>query len=141
MAKTSNSHPEGTPQFPETVAAAIRAARQKQSLDIVVLDLREIGAFADYFVVCTGLNPRQIAAIAEGIGDTLREELGDRAAVVEGGKQSGWILLDYFNVVVHIFSQECREFYDLERLWGTAVRHEIASEDTRPDQTRTTLSD
>ena len=130
MAKTNSSRPEDTPRFPKTVTAAIQAAREKQSLDIVVLDLREIGAFADYFVVCTGQNPRQMAAIAESIGDTLRNELGDRAAVVEGGKQSGWILLDYFNVVVHIFSQECREFYDLERLWGTAVRHEIASEAT-----------
>jgi ribosome-associated protein len=73
-------------------------------------------------VICTGENTRQINAIADAVRETLKSELGERPVLAEGEDRSEWILLDYFNFVVHVFSRECRAFYDLERLWGAAVR-------------------
>ena len=105
------------PKLPTPVAGAVRAARDKKALDVVVLDLRKAGGFTDYFVICTGTNPRQINAIADGVEDALRKDFGERPALAEGVHKSEWILLDYFNFIVHIFSRECRGFYDLERLW------------------------
>ena len=99
--------------------------RSKKALDVVVLDLRKAGGFTDYFVICTGASARQLNAIADGVEDTLRQELGERPALAEGVKKSEWVLLDYFSFVVHVFSRECRAFYSLERLWGSAVRHEF----------------
>ena len=113
------------PRYPKAVAAAVRAARDKKAFDLVVLDLRKAGGFTDYFVICTGGNARQINAIADGVKDTLRDELGERAGHAEGVEKSEWILLDYFDFVVHVFSRDCRSFYALERLWGEAVRHEF----------------
>ena len=117
-----------TPKLPKAVASAIRAARDRKAVDIVVLDLRKAGGFTDYFVICTGTNPRQIHAIADAVGATLRSDLGERPALAEGADRSEWILLDYFDFVVHVFSRECRAFYDLERLWGSAERFAIADE-------------
>ena len=110
------------------MASAIRAARDRKAVDIVVLDLRKAGGFTDYFVICTGTNPRQIHAIADAVNATLRSDLGERPALAEGANRSEWILLDYFDFVVHVFSRECRTFYDLERLWGNAERFAIADE-------------
>jgi ribosome-associated protein len=114
------------------VACAVRAARDKKAVDVVVLDLRKAGGFTDYFVICTGVNPRQIQAIADHVETTLRTELGERPALVEGVEKSEWVLLDYFNFVVHVFGPECRAFYGLERLWGSAARHEYADEEHAP---------
>ena len=114
-----------TPRLPKPVASAVRAALDKKAVDVVVLDLRKAGGFTDYFVISTGTNPRQIAAITDAVEDTLRKELGERPALAEGVEKSEWILLDYFNFVVHVFSRECRAFYGLERLWGNADRHEF----------------
>ncbi len=113
------------PKLPKAVAAAVRAARDKKAFDNVVLDLRKAGGFTEYFVLCTAGNPRQIQAIADGVEDTLRADLHERPALVEGVEKSEWILLDYFNFVVHVFSRDCRAFYDLERLWGNAQRYEF----------------
>jgi ribosome-associated protein len=110
------------------VACAVRAARDKKAQDVIVLDLRDTGGFTDYFVICTGANPRQIAATADAVRDALKNELDERPALTEGVDRSEWILLDYFNFVVHIFSRECRAFYGLERLWGNAERHEFPDE-------------
>jgi ribosome-associated protein len=110
------------------VATAIEAARDKKALDTVVLDLRKADGFTDYFVICSGANPRQIAAIADAVQETLKKQLDERPAVAEGMKSSEWILLDYFNFVVHIFSRECRSFYGLERLWGNADRYDFSDE-------------
>jgi ribosome-associated protein len=115
-----------TPRLPKAVAGAVRAALEKQAVDVVVLDLRKAGGFTDYFVICSGNNPRQIDAIADGIEASLKKELGERPALAEGIEKSEWILLDYFNFVVHVFSRECRAFYGLERLWGNAERYEFA---------------
>jgi ribosome-associated protein len=117
-----------TPKLPKSVATAVRAARDKKAENVIVLDLRSAGGFTDYFVICTGNNPRQITAIADSVRDTLKSELDERPALTEGMDRSEWILLDYFNFVVHVFSRECRTFYGLERLWGNAERHEIDDE-------------
>ena len=118
----------GPARLPKAVAVAIAAARDKQATDMVVLDLRKAGGFTDYFVLCTGNNPRQITAIADSVRETLKKELGERPTLSEGVDKSEWILLDYFNFVVHVFSRECRSFYGLERLWGNAERHEFSDE-------------
>ena len=116
------------PRLPKAVAAAVEAARDKKAMDTVVLDLRKADGFTDYFVICSGANPRQITAIADAVQETLKQQLGERPAVAEGVKSSEWILLDYFNFVVHVFSRECRSFYGLERLWGNATRYEFWDE-------------
>jgi ribosome-associated protein len=115
-------------RFPRAIAGAVRAALDKKAEDVVVLDLRQAGGFTDFFVICTGGNPRQITAIADGVRETLKRDLDERPTLTEGIDRSEWILLDYFNFVVHVFSRECRAFYALERLWGNAERHEFADE-------------
>ena len=118
-----------TAKLPKAVSIAIQAARDKKASDVVVLDLRKTGGFTDFFVICTGNNARQIAAIADAVGETLKKELGERPALSEGVDRSEWVLLDYFNFVVHVFSRECRSFYALERLWGNAERIDFPNED------------
>jgi ribosome-associated protein len=116
-------------KLPKAVACAVRAARDKKAADVIVLDLRHAGGFTDYFVICTGGNARQITAIADSVREMLKNELDERPALTEGVDRSEWILLDYFNFVVHVFSRECRAFYGLERLWGNAERHEFLDEE------------
>lgn len=128
-AKTSRVRSPATAKLPKAVATAIAAARDKKASDVVVLDLRKAAGFTDYFVICTGNNPRQIMAIADAVRETLKKELGERPTLAEGVDRSEWILLDYFNFVVHIFSRECRSFYALERLWGNAERIEFPNEE------------
>jgi ribosome-associated protein len=123
-ARSTSGKSSSRSRFPKSVSTAIEAARDKKAFDIVVLDLRKAGGFTDFFVICTGANPRQIAAIADAVRVALKQE-GERPALTEGTDASAWVLLDYFNFVVHVFSRECRAFYDLERLWGDARRHEI----------------
>jgi ribosome-associated protein len=126
--KTSRTGDSRKPRLPKDVAAAVAAVCDKKAEDVVVLDLRKTGGFTDYFVICTGTNARQMTAIADSVQDTLRQSLDQRPALAEGVDKSEWILLDYFNYVVHIFSRECRAFYGLERLWGNAERREISNE-------------
>jgi ribosome-associated protein len=114
--------------LPRSLSTAVRAARDKKAMDVVVLDLRKTGGFTDFFLICTGANSRQIQAIADAVATALREELGERPTLSEGVDRSEWILLDYFDFVVHVFSRECRAFYDLERLWGNAERYEVSDE-------------
>src|SRR5688572_7998923 len=128
LAKAAAPKAARKPRLPKAVATAVQAALDKQAADVVVLDLKKAGGFTDYFVICTGNNPRQINAIADAIDDTLRKDLGEKPALTEGVEKSEWILLDYFNFVVHVFSRECRAFYGLERLWGNAERHEFSDE-------------
>jgi len=126
--KTARTGESRKPRLPRDVAAAVTAVCDKKAEDVVVLDLRKTGGFTDYFVICTGGNARQMTAIADSVLDTLKQSLQERPALAEGVNKSEWILLDYFNFVVHIFSRECRAFYGLERLWGNAERHEITDE-------------
>ena len=123
---TRKSATFGIPRLPRSVAGAVRAAHDRKALDVVILDLRKADGFTDYFVICTGGNPRQIKAIADGVTDVLREDFGERPVLAEGVHKSEWILLDFFNFVVHVFSSDCRAFYGLERLWGNAERYECA---------------
>lgn len=123
-AGTRTTPAKRAPKLPKAVAGAIAAARDKQAIDVVVLDLRKAGGFTDYFVICSGANLRQIRAIADAVEETLRTDFGERPMLAQGHGKSEWILLDYFNFVVHVFTRECREFYGLERLWGSAERHE-----------------
>jgi ribosome-associated protein len=108
-------------KFPAQVQRAIEAAQDRKAIDVVVLDLRPAEGFTDYFVIMTGANARQIQAISDAIQEALGSS-GAMPAHVEGGDRAGWILLDYFDFIVHIFSPETRAFYSLERLWGSAER-------------------
>ncbi|MGH9558253.1 MAG: ribosome silencing factor, partial [Bryobacteraceae bacterium] len=99
--------------------SAVRAAELKQACDIVVLDVREATSFADYFVICTGSNARQVQAIANAIERQLKKE-GESPSSVEGLANAEWVLVDYGDLLVHIFSPKAREYYDLERLWRDA---------------------
>ena len=113
------------PKLPGMVSSVLDAVAGKKAEDVVVLDLRKAGGFTDYFVICTGANTRQIAAMADAVRDTVMRDFAERPALTEGVDKSEWILLDYFDFVVHIFSPECRAFYGLERLWGNAERFEV----------------
>ena len=108
--------------LPQGVTIAVAAAQDKKAENLVVMDLRKAGGFTDYFVICTGANARQITAIADSIREALKRELDDRPSVAEGVDRAEWILLDYFDFVVHVFSRDYRAFYNLERLWGNAER-------------------
>jgi len=108
-----------TPRLSRQVIEAVHAAADKKAQDLVVLDLRKAAGFTDYFVMATGQSTRQIRTIAEAVEERLRE-LGARPAHAEG-KDTEWVLLDYFDFVVHVFSAETRAFYGLERLWGSAT--------------------
>jgi ribosome-associated protein len=106
------------------VSEAILACQDKKAEQVTILELEKgSGAFTDYFVVCSGTNPRQIQAIADSVEERL-EGLGMRPTHTEGYKQAEWVLLDYVDFVVHIFSETARQFYDLERLWKSASRLE-----------------
>jgi ribosome-associated protein len=111
-------------RFPAQVQQAIEAAQDRKAGDVVVMDLRPAHGFADFFLIVTGQNPRQIKAIADSVQESLGAR-GVKPAHVEGYDRAGWILLDYFDFIVHIFSPETRAFYALERLWGSAERIEI----------------
>ncbi len=107
-------------QTRQHVAQAVRAIEGKKGEDIVILEMdQNSGAFTDYFVVCSGTNPRQIQAIADDVQKNMAEA-GQRPNSVEGYTQAEWVLLDYVDFVLHIFSERARKFYDLERLWKSA---------------------
>ncbi len=100
---------------------AVQEARSKKAEDIVLLKIGPVNSFTDYFLICTGSNPRQCQAISDAIEITLKAE-GVRPIGIEGYSSAEWILLDYGDFVVHIFSPQSRQFYALERLWKTATR-------------------
>ena len=98
----------------------MRAAESKKATEIKVLDLTGVTSFADYFVICTGANQRQIQAIADEVGLQLKQQARELPNSLEGYNQAEWVLADYGDLVVHIFSPKAREYYDLERLWRSA---------------------
>ncbi|MGH9687713.1 MAG: ribosome silencing factor [Candidatus Acidiferrales bacterium] len=106
------------------VRAAVEAAQDKQASDITVLKLSGVSAFADYFVVCSGQSSPQLHAIAEAIEESLHR-LGRRPAHREGRPGAEWVLLDYGSIVIHIFGEGARRYYDLERLWRNAERLDV----------------
>lgn len=107
---------------------AVRAAESKKATDIKVLDLTGITSFADYFVICNGSNQRQIQAISDEIGMQLKQRAHELPKSVEGYNQAEWVLADYGDLLIHIFSHKAREYYDLERLWRNAKSLEVPPE-------------
>ncbi len=99
----------------------VEIAEDKQASDIVLLDLRSISILADYFVICSAGSDRQIKAVTESVTEVLRKEAGARVLHVEGTADSGWVLMDYGAVIVHVFAPAERQFYRLEELWSQAV--------------------
>jgi ribosome-associated protein len=121
-------------QLKRQISESIAACQDKKAEDIVVLELEKgSGAFTDYFVICTGTNPRQIQAIADEVDERLSKK-GMQPAHVEGYKQAEWVLLDYVDFVVHIFSERARRYYELERLWKSARPLEPADLKAKPRQ-------
>jgi ribosome-associated protein len=114
-------------KLPSDVSRAVQGALDKKAQDVIVLDLRGTPAFTDFFVLCSGLNPRQVKAIADAVGESLRAAKV-RPAHIEGYDRADWVLMDYFTFIVHVFTPQTRAFYGLERLWGDAVRIEISDE-------------
>jgi len=118
------------------VSEAIAACQDKKAEEIVILELEQgSGAFTDYFVICSGINPRQIQAISDEVEERFKRA-GLRPAHIEGYKQAEWVLLDYVHFVVHVFSEKSRRFYDLERLWKSARKLEISELTTRAKTNR-----
>ena len=128
MAKSTATRARRTPRLPAQIRTAIEAARNKKAVEVTVLDLRKADAFTDYFVICTGASSRQVHAIADAVEQSLKAE-GARPSHVEGYGRAEWILLDYFDFIVHVFSPSARQFYSLERLWGNATRIELPDEE------------
>ena len=110
--------------IPPHVRAAIGAAQEKQAEDVILLDLEGLGAFTDYFVICTGFSSPQLEAICDEIEKQLKRT-GTRLLHREGKAGSDWMLLDFGGLIVHVFTERARHFYDLERLWRAARRVEI----------------
>ena len=109
----------------ELALAAARTAADNRGQDIVILDLREITPVFDYFVLATGTSRRQLHAMSEAIDHTLEDELSDKRMGIEGYRESRWIVLDYGTVVIHLFDEERRQYYDLENLWAQAKRLDL----------------
>ena len=104
--------------------AYVKAVRGMKASDIVILDVRGLASFADTFIICSGRSHRQVAAIADFVESTLRDA-GIRASGIEGLKDGHWVLMDYGDVIIHIFYEPVRQFYDLEGLWADAKRIEF----------------
>ncbi|MCI0632905.1 MAG: ribosome silencing factor [Actinobacteria bacterium] len=112
------------PQSRTIALAAARAAAAKQADDVAILDVHGLIVITDYFVICSGRSEPQVKTIVEEVEKAVRE-LGERPIRREGDAEARWVLLDYVDVVVHVFAEEEREYYDLERLWRDAPRVEV----------------
>jgi ribosome-associated protein len=119
--------PAGGAMDDSRIVAALRAAGEKKAVEPLVLDLRELASFTDYFLIASGTNARQVQAIADEVVERLKRE-GTRAERVEGYRTAEWVLLDYGDFIFHIFEDKARRFYDLERLWRDAARVELPAE-------------
>jgi ribosome-associated protein len=118
---------QSTSELDERMMMTLHAAAEKKAIDTVVLDLREIASFTDYFIITSGANERQVQAISDEVFETLKKA-GTPAARVEGYKSAEWILLDFGDFVFHVFDEKARRFYDLERLWRESKRVELPGE-------------
>lgn len=128
--RAPNADPSHVPldhaALPHDVLEAVKAAASKKAEQLVVLDLRKAAGFTDFFVIATAANARQIRAIADAIEEVLAKRK-IKPSHAEGYERTEWILLDYFDFVVHVFSAQTRAFYGLERLWGSAAPVDISS--------------
>ena len=109
-------------ELDERLRLALHAAGEKKAHDLVVLDLREVASFTDYFGIASGTNVRQVQAVADEVQEQLRRQLNVKPARVEGYNSAEWVLLDYGDFIFHVFEEKSRRFYDLERLWRDAAR-------------------
>jgi ribosome-associated protein len=116
-------------ELDERMCTALSAASDKKALDPVVLDLREVANFTDYFIITSGANTRQVQAIADEAVEQLKKQ-GTRASRVEGYNTAEWVLVDYGDFILHVFEDKARKFYDLERLWRDAKRIQLPAEMT-----------
>lgn len=121
---TKTTKKTAKPRLPKAISTVIEAAQDRKATGLVVLDLKKAGAFTDYFVICSASNPRQVQAIADAVEEALKGQK-QRPSLVEGYARAEWVLLDYFDFVVHVFSKHARDFYGLDRLWGSATRIEV----------------
>jgi ribosome-associated protein len=112
-------------KLPQTVRLTIEAMQNKKASDISVLDLSGIGTFTEYFVVCTGFSAPQVQAICSEIEEQLYKELHREPEHREGRRSADWALLDFGSFIVHVFSEQARRYYDLERLWRNVPRYDI----------------
>ena len=123
-------YPIGDPGAPEPDAARLAdwiagLAADKLAIDVVVLDLRGVIGYTDYFVICSGNTERQTKAIHDGIHQGMKHDHGLLPRRMEGLGEARWILMDYLDVVVHIFTPDARDYYRLEQLWGEAPRRAV----------------
>ncbi|MGH7827768.1 MAG: ribosome silencing factor [Candidatus Binatia bacterium] len=108
----------------EKALLLVSSALEKKACDLVLMEVRELSSIADYFIICSGRSDRQVQSIAQGIDENLRRA-GESPLSVEGMNRGHWVLMDFTDVVVHVFFQPVREFYDLDGLWGHAPRVEL----------------
>jgi ribosome-associated protein len=111
----------------EKTALTSRIAADRKAMDVVVLDMRDASSITDYFLICSGGSERQVQAIADAIDEQLGQS-GIASLGIEGYREGRWVLMDYGDVIVHVFSRETRDFYDLERLWANAPKIDLARE-------------
>jgi ribosome-associated protein len=118
--------------LPQGVRLAVQAAQEKKAAGIVLLDLSSASAFTDYFVICTGFSTPQVQAICTEVEEELYKQMGRSPEHREGYRSAEWALLDFGSFVVHVFSDQARRYYDLERLWRSAPKLDIADDPERP---------
>jgi ribosome-associated protein len=111
----------------EKTALIGQIVADKKAMDVVVLNMSHASSITDYFLICSGGSERQVQAIADAIDDQLKQS-GITSLGVEGYREGHWILMDYGDVIVHVFSRETRDFYDLERLWANAPKVDLSRE-------------
>lgn len=112
----------------EKLMVAARGAAARKAIDMVAIDIRKIASFAEFFLICSGTSSRQVQAIADEVRERLRDERGSRPLHVEGYEAGEWVLLDYGDLIVHVFVDSSRQFYQLERLWRDADRVELPAD-------------
>jgi ribosome-associated protein len=111
----------------QKILLAVNAALEKKAKNIVILNIQNVTSFADYTVICSGTSDRQVQSIASSIEESMKKA-GTRPLGVEGEKGGRWVLMDYADIVVHVFYEPVREFYDIERLWSDAPKMEVADD-------------
>jgi ribosome-associated protein len=114
-------------EMPKEVARVVDLLFDRKGLDVTLLDLRGISSATDWFVIATGTSDTHVSSLADNVVEGLKKE-GVRPLNVEGQRESRWVLIDYFDFVVHVFHPAAREFYQLERLWGDAPTHVLAAQ-------------
>ncbi len=128
MPKTSLAKPDSLQELPSRVIAALEAIDEHKGRDLVVLDMREVSAFTDFMVICTGRSEPHVQALSDAVEEELMK-LGGKPDHIEGRSSANWILLDYFDLIVHVFTPEARGFYQLEKLWRDAPLLEWQADD------------